>query len=269
MTWLSSLSGAAILVLCVGGAIIFALVAVLATARAFPADRREGIGITAAAYMTVLGSLFAILTGFLINTEYGTLRQAQNLVGVEMAAASQVAYGAAGLPPIDAALVQAALVEELDAVAEREWPHLADHPQLPSPAADEVSALSQDVFLFGGRSYAPSGAADGMQGALATMNEARRQRIVIASQVLPAPLFALSVVTGAALILGALLVALRSGPRFALVAAGIVLVVGPDLAATLAISAPFDGPFAVSTAPIVQLADEIRSGGYAPWVVLP
>jgi hypothetical protein len=91
---------------------------------------------------------------------------------------------------------------------------------------------------------------------------------VVANQVLPAPLFSLCVVTGAALILGALLVALRSGPRFALVAAGMVLVVGLDLAAILAISAPFDGPFAVSTAPIRQLAEEIRSGGYAPWVVL-
>ena len=189
--------------------------------------------------------------------------------GAELAAASQVAYGAAGLPPIDAALVQAALVEQLDAIAEREWPHLARSPDRPSPAADEVSVLSQDVFSFGGRAYAPPGAADGMQSALATMNEARRQRIVVANQVLPAPLFALSVVTGAALILGALLVALRSGPRFALVAAGIVLVVGLDLAAILAISAPFDGPFAVSTAPILQLAEEIRSGGYAPWVVAP
>lgn len=269
MSWLSSLSGPAILALCVGGAIAFALVAVLAAARVLPVDRREGVGLTAAAYMTVLGSLFAILTGFLINTEYGTLRQAQNLVGVEMASASQVAYGAAGLPPIDAALVQAALVEQLDAVVRREWPHLAASPELPSPAADEVSALSQGVFEFGGRSYAPPGAADGMQAALSSMNEARRQRIVIASQVLPAPLFALSVVTGAALILGALLVALRAGPRFALVAAGIVLVVGLDLAAILAISAPFDGPFVVSTAPIVQLAEEIRSGGYAPWVTAP
>ena len=269
MSWLSSLPGMAILALCVGGSIVFALTVVAVGARAFPTDRREGIGITAAAYMTVLGSLFAILTGFLINTEYGTLRQAQTLVGAEMAAASQVAYGAAGLPPIDAALVQAALVEQLDAIAEREWPHLARSPDRPSPAADEVSALSQDVFSFGGRAYAPPGAADGMQSALATMNEARRQRIVVANQVLPAPLFALSVVTGAALILGALLVALRSGPRFALVAAGIVLVVGLDLAAILAISAPFDGPFAVSTAPILQLAEEIRSGGYAPWVVAP
>lgn len=269
MSWLTSLSGPAILGLCVGGAVAYALVVVLVAARVFPHDRREGIGVTAAAYMTVLGSLFAILTGFLINSEYGTLRQSQNLVAMEMASASQLAYGSAGLPPVDAALVQAALVRELDAVARREWPHLARSPELPSPAADEVSALSQSVILFGSRPYAPPGAADAMQGALGTMNEARRQRIVVATQVLPAPLFALSVVTGAALILGALLVALRSGPRFALVAAGIVLVVGLDLAAILAISAPFDGPFTVSTAPILQVADELRAGGYAPWVAAP
>jgi hypothetical protein len=39
-------------------------------------DHRERTGLAAAAYMTALGSLFAILTGFLINSEYATLRQA-------------------------------------------------------------------------------------------------------------------------------------------------------------------------------------------------
>ncbi|MGA0122203.1 MAG: hypothetical protein ACO3KD_04250 [Gaiellales bacterium] len=267
MTWLTSLSGPAILLLCVGGAALFALAVVLVAVRVFPHERRDAVGVTAAAYMTVLGSLFAILTGFLINSEYGTLRQTQNLVAVEVAAASQLAYGAASLPPVDATLVQAELVAALDAVVAREWSHLGREPQRPSPAADEVAALSQGVVAFGSRPYTPAAATDAMQGALAGMTEARSQRIVVASQILPAPLFALSVVTGAALILGALLVALRSGPRFALVAAGIVLVVGLDLAAILAISAPFDGPFIVPTAPIAQVADEVRNGGYLPWVV--
>ena len=35
-------------------------------------EHRERTGMAAAAYMTALGSLFAILTGFLINSEYAS-----------------------------------------------------------------------------------------------------------------------------------------------------------------------------------------------------
>jgi hypothetical protein len=69
-------------------------------------DHRERTGLAAAAYMTALGSLFAILTGFLINSEYATLRQAQSLVGKEAAAASRLAWATEALPSVDTALVQ-------------------------------------------------------------------------------------------------------------------------------------------------------------------
>ena len=107
-----------------------------------------------------------------------------------------------------------------------------------------------------------------MQAAAVGLTEARRQRIVIATQELPLPLFLLAVISGAALIVGSLLVALRSGPRFALVAVGVVLIVGFDLAAILAISAPFAGPTVVltSTGPIDQFVAELQAGQFLPWV---
>lgn len=257
------------LLLCVGGSIVYALLIVLVITRIVPIDRRERAGTTAAAYMTVLGSLFAILTAFLINTEYSTYRQANNEVGVEVSAASDLAYASASLPPVDTSLIQSDLLVYLMSVQNREWPHLGADPGGPSPSASAAAKLSQTVFTYGPRSYAPGPSVDAMQGALASMTEARRQRIVLATQVLPLPLFILSVVTGAALIFGALLVALRSGPRYALIAGGIVLIVGFDLAAILAISAPFAGPFTVSTLPIGQLADEVHAGLYLPWVRMP
>ena len=266
MIWLSSLPGWAMVALCVGGAIAYALIVVTILHRVLRDDGRERSGLTAAAYMTVLGSLFAILTAFLINTEYSTYRQASNEVGTEVAAAGELAYASASLPPADTALVQDALHAYLVVSATREWPHLEVDPYGPSPATTVASNLSQTVFSYGPRTYVNPSSVDAMQSAVATLSEARRQRIVLATQVLPLPLFVLSVLTGAALILGALLVALRSGPRYALVAAGIVLIVGFDLAAILAISAPFSGPFTVSTAPMTQIADEIQRGLYLPWV---
>jgi hypothetical protein len=266
MSWLTSLNGGALLALCVGGTVLFALAMLLALILVIPQRSREGTGMTAAAYMTVLGSLFAILTGFLINSEYSTLRQAQNIVGIEVAGASQLAYASASLPPSDTSLVQASLVRYLTSVSAAEWPQLEVDPGARSRAGDDLSSLSRLVFSYGPRPYAPSVTTDAMQTSLATVTESRRQRLVIATQELPLPLFVLSVVTGMALISGALLVALRTGPRYGLVAAGIVLIVGFDLTAILAISAPFAGPFVTSTEPIQQLAQEIASGDYLGWL---
>ena len=39
-----------------------------------------------------------------------------------------------------------------------------------------------------------------------------------------------------------------------------------DLAAIIGISAPFNGPFQASPDPVVQLAQELRSGQYLPWL---
>ncbi len=50
------------LTLLVSGAMVFVF------ARLLGGEEREKAGTTAAAYMTALGSLFAILTGFLINS---------------------------------------------------------------------------------------------------------------------------------------------------------------------------------------------------------
>ena len=268
MNALTRLTGAEITLLCVGGAVLFALIT-LVLLRWLVSDRsREPAGLTAAAYMTVLGSLFAILTGFLINTEYTTYRQASNAVGIEVAAASELAYASASLPAADTSLVQSDLVKYLLVTTKREWPHLARNPDQPSPANQEAALLSRRVFSYGERSYVASTTSDAMQSAAVGLTEARRARIVIATQELPLPLFLIVVISGAALIVGSLLVALRSGPRYALVAVGVVLIVGFDLAAILAISAPFAGPTSVltSTGPIDQFVAELQAGQFLPWV---
>jgi hypothetical protein len=48
----------------------------------------------------------------------------------------------------------------------------------------------------------------------------------------------------------------------------VVLIVGFDLAAILAISAPFAGPASVltSTGPIDQFVAELQAGQFLPWV---
>lgn len=101
---------------------------------------------------------------------------------------------------------------------------------------------------------------------MADLTTVRRELISIADSEMPIQLFLLSVIAGFALIVNALFVALRTGGNTVYVAVGIVVVVALDLALIVGISAPFRGPFIVDRAPVRDMAAEVRTGVYLPWV---
>ena len=266
MTWLTSLPGP---VLLVGSLTIWVLFA-FGVNRWLHARNRddsgERAGLVAAAYMTALGSLFAILTGFLINSEYATLRQTQSLVAAESAAASQLAYSTEGLPAADVERIQDRLVEYLDATERDEWRALGSREPENSRAFAALKELKSAVFYVSTEPFAPAPAVDSMREAVNSLTSVRRERVAVASQELPIALLALSVLAGVALIANALIVTLRAGPRYTLVAWGIVVIVALDIAAILAIAGPFRGPFQATRDPITSLSTELKDGRFIPWL---
>ena len=233
--------------------------------RRYPNGKGASYGNTAASYMTALGSLFAILTGFLINTAYVGVRSAEDTVAAEAAAANRVAWAARGLPSADVSQIQENLADYLAALDQKEWPELGGSSSIDGAAA-ELNALQQQVFTVGVRDYAPSISVDSMQAAVDELGSQRRARLTAASSEIPFELFALSVIAGLALIANSIVVTLRNGPKDGIVTIGIVVVVGLDLALILALSGPFNGPFAVSPEPLNNLLGEVRAGKYLPWV---
>lgn len=268
MAFLTSLDSWALVVLILALTLIVSGAIAFAISRFLGGPEREKAGMTAAAYMTALGSLFAILTGFLINSEYSTLRDTQRIVGQEVSSASRLAFASTSLPAADAEVVQDALAAYLNDVQVGEWQALARDAATKSPATDSLRELERAVATVATRDYLKDAEVSGVTGAIEGVTAARRQRVVIAAQELPIALFALSVIAGVALVANALLVAARAGPKYGLVALGIILVVALDLAAILAISAPFRGPFQVDVTPISQLVDELTSGQYLDWVTI-
>jgi hypothetical protein len=255
--FLTSLSGEVLLLGVVLVVLVMSVgVAVLLGRR--PEGRRDRAATTAAAYMTALGSLFAIVTGFLINSEYATLRSAQQVVATEAAGISQLAYASAALPPPDAEIVQGELADYVDSVATVEWYLLSENQPQASPAFAQLAVLQEALVRVSTREYPSAEAVASMSDALRTMTQMRRERIAIAAQGLPIALFALSV--------NAVVVAARFGSRYVVIAAGIILMVALGLAAILAISAPFRGPFTASPEPLRELAVELRNADYLPWV---
>lgn len=266
MRWLASLPTGVILLISVGGAAAFAVATTVLLHRAVRADGREHAGLTAAAYMTALGSLFAILTGFLLNGEYAVLRQTQNLVYEEVAAGSRLAFSTEGLPAADIALIQDSLAGYFGTLGTSEWRALGRDTPGVSASVPALAQLQQLVFDISSRGYTPAATADGMQAAVSELTGIRRQRVAVSSQSMPVALFVLSLITGVALIVNAIIVTLRAGKGYALVAVGIIVIVALDLAAIVGISAPFNGPFQASPEPVAQLAAELRNGQYLPWL---
>jgi branched-chain amino acid transport system substrate-binding protein len=229
-------------------------------------DHREHAGMAAAAYMTALGSLFAILTGFLINSEYSTLRDARQIVGSEAASSSRLASATEGLPSVDGSSIQVRLGLYLRDVATDDWKALADGDAQDSPAFLSLRELQSTVFSISSRPYVPAATTDAMNSAVAELTSARRELISLANSEMPFQLFALSAIAGLALIVNAMFVALRTGGNTSYVAVGIVVIVALDLALILGISAPFRGPFIVDKEPVQAMSEEVLQGVYLPWV---
>lgn len=229
-------------------------------------ESREHAGMAAAAYMTALGSLFAILTGFLINSEFSTLREARQIVGTEAAASSRLASVTEGLPSVDASAVQVRLGRYLLDASSADWTALADGDAQDSPALLSLSELQSTVLSIASRPYVSSSTADAMDAAVADLTTSRRELIALASSEMPFQLFALSAIAGLALIANAMFVALRTSGNVTYVAVGIVVIVALDLALILGISAPFRGPFIVDNGPIVAMSEEVLDGVYLPWI---
>ncbi len=266
MTWLISLPGPALLVVSLVAWVAFAAAVNRWLHQRSAAGSGERAGTVAAAYMTALGSLFAILTAFLINAEYQSLRQTNTLIADESASASQLAYSTEGLPAADVERVQDLLEAYLEAVERDEWRALASDEPENSRAFTALKELKSEVFEIATSSYAPAASTDGMQEAVSSLTSTRRERVAIASQELPVALVALSALAGVALVVNALVVTLRAGPRYTVVAWGIVVVVALDLAAILGIAGPFRGAFQASRDPVASLAQELRDGRYIPWL---
>jgi hypothetical protein len=262
MSVLTGLPALPLLLVVFGLVGLFAVAGTMVLHHVVRGTARENSSFIAAAYMTAIGSLFAIFSGFLLNGEYTQLRDTQKLVFEEAAAGSRLAYSTQGLPEQDAGGVQTALTQYLDAVVVTEWPALGQDESGSPEAATTLKELQRLVFVTGSREGVNQSSINEVKSAVADLTVIRRARLAVATQGVPAPLLILSAFAGLALVANALVVTLRGGRFYVWLATGIVVVVALELVAIIAIAAPFSGPFVVGPEPLEQLTVEIRAGDY-------
>jgi hypothetical protein len=259
MTWLTSLPAA---MLVIGGLALALLVALggrLAVRALVPVTERDAAYAIAAPLMPALGALFALFMGLTLANEASFLASAQGIVSNEAADASRLA-GAATSPGVNSAPIQSALLGYLQATRTYEW-HGSSAAQGGDPAtAHAIASLENAVRTQAARPALGTPASTELLASLDALTNDRRARLAAASHQLPVLYVIVLVLSGAALMVNATVLTLRSGRRSAILASGLAAVIGLSLALLFALGTPWRGTITVSGQPIDAVVQDLEIG---------
>lgn len=259
MTWLTSLPAA---ILAAGGLVLALLAAIggrLAARALLPSTEREAAYTIAAPLMPALGALFALLMALSLASEASFLGSAQGIVSNEAADASRLAWAATS-PGVDSAPIQLALLRYLRATRANEWHGSSAADGDDHATADALASLEGAVRAQAGRPAIGTPTSTELLAALDALTNDRRARLAAAAHQLPALYVIVLALTGLALLLNTTVLTLRAGPRPALLASGLVMVIGLSLALLFALGTPWQGSITVSGQPIDSVAHDLTTG---------
>lgn len=223
-----------------------------------PEASAEDVALVARGVVPALGAVFAFLTGFAINTEWGLLRDAQHAVELEADAAARVALLAAA-PGLDGPHLRRILLDYLDAVVQDEWLGLRTG-EGSHRAGTALLELFRSVRRRVGTADTAVATGSDLLDAVDALVSCRRDRLSVARRTASGAMLLLAVVSGVVLVLEAVLLALPHERWVGLTLAGLVVVVALALALMLAVSAPYRGSIAVDARPLLVVHRELGDG---------
>jgi hypothetical protein len=183
-------------------------------------------------------------------------------VSNETADASRLAWAATS-HGVNSAPIQSALLGYLQASRTYEW-HGTNAAEGDDPAtAHAIASLENAVRNQAARATLGTPASTELLASLDALTNDRRARLAAASHQLPVLYVAVLVLTGAALIVNAATLTLRSGWRSALLA-GLAAVIVLSLALPFALSTPWRGTITISGQPIDAVARDLNIGYFHP-----
>jgi hypothetical protein len=226
-----------------------------------PSSDQTGLGSLAGSLMTAFGALFAFLTAFEINLEWGHHRDAEKTVGKEADAALRMAW-ASGAPECDGPEIRQELAEYLRSVIDEEWATLAHGSEGGDETHDRMSALQQRIRALATDTDVPHPVSGDLLKAADALAVSRADRLDAAGHDLSTPMFVLAFVSGVMLSINAVAVSLRFEPAFVILIGGLIVLIAFDLALLVTISSPFNGPFKVAPRPLERTLRHLAAGRY-------
>jgi hypothetical protein len=263
VAWLTSLPAWALVVGCVGAALLVAIGCRLGLRAFLPAAERESAFSIAAAIMTAIAATFAVLMALTVANAASYLVTAQAAVNSEAADASRLAWATTS-PGVEANGVQMALLAYLEATRAHEWHGAAAAQGTDAATVDAIAKLEDAVRAQAARPALGTPASNELLVSLDAITSDRRARLALASHELPGLYAVTLAISGVALILNASVIGLRGGRRSHLLTGGLPVIVGLSMALLFAIGTPWRGAIVVSGQPIDAVIQDLRSGYFAP-----
>ena len=261
--WLAGQSSAALFAMFLVWFAVWTIAAYLVLDEIIGTETQTDLVPIAGSLMGALGALFAFLTAFAITTEWGQHREAENTIGMEADACLRLAW-ISGSPGCDGIAIRRDLAAYVRSVLDEEWPALARSGDGCEVTHDRMSALQYRVRHIAAEPDVPGSVSADLTTAADAIAVTRSNRLNAAARDLATPLFLLAFLSGVALALNAVVLALHVDRSYALAIAGIAAVIPLDLALLLAIAMPFGGDLQVDAHPLARVLVNLERGRYGP-----
>ncbi len=231
-------------------------------------EEQEDLAIVAGRLMPAIGTLFALLTAFVITNQWNRSRDAEHIIGAEADASVRLAL-ASGARGFQGETIRGRQLAYLDSVLRHEWSTLAhDHRGHP-PTVDKLMDLQREVRDLACQPEVSEAVSAELASAATEVATGRRDRLNLAGHGLPAPLFLLSFVSGVVVCLGAVSLAVNLDSWVAAIVGGLVVTVALDLALVVAISDPFRGSMRVVPRPLRAAHSSLENGQFGTCAEVP
>ena len=214
--------------------------------RLFPVDRRHEHNDITGWQLSVLGTTYAVIIGFMLFAEWADFRAADQNAEVEASCLSTLYWAASGLPDVQRDEIRKLAEEYANTMINDEWPAMARDDTLSHKGTDIVQRLWATVSQSQNLNATQQLSLERTMGEISSIAEHRRIRQLQSDTQLPTVLWTILVVGAVLTVLSACLFGSQEPRLHVLQVITLGLMLSLSLAAIADINRPFQGSVHVS-----------------------
>jgi len=224
----------------VTAAVVASLLFMVGLNRTWPPEKRHAYNDLVGWQLTILGTTYAVILGFMLYTVWTTYVEADRNVDIEANAVANLYRLAEELPEPQPSKLKHQARSYAEAVINREWPEMANHEE-PTQSAAISSEMWQTVKSVQSSSPAEQIAQDHALSELSLLSQHRLTRLLQSTTRLPNVLWSVLLIGGALTIVSACTFGIQDEKLQALQIFSLSLLISLSLVAIADIHRPFQG----------------------------
>jgi len=227
-------------VIVITAAAIVSLLVLFGLNRVWPWDKRGNYNDLIGSQLSILGTTYAVILGFMLFAVWNAYREADLNVDLEANAVVDIYHLAQGLPEPQRAQLQNLARSYVDVVLNRDWPQMGAGEE-PKQSSEINAEMWKTVTSAQPKSMAEQTTQDHALAELSTLSQGRFTRVFQSTMRLPNVLWCVLLVGGALTIVSACMFGSQNRRLQALQVISLALLVSLSLVAIADIHRPFRG----------------------------